>query len=73
VVKATVATNLVLGGPLTNSVTLTRQGRKLNMNYQLVGADGGSYRLAQQDRAKPPDFTVYHGGKKVLSGMFAFG
>ena len=72
-INATAATNLVLGGPLTNSVTLTRYGRKLNMNYRLVGADGGSYRLAQQDRAKPPDFTVYQGGKKVLSGMFAFG
>ena len=72
-INATAPTNVVLGGPLTNSVTLTRYGRKLNMNYRLVGADGGSYRLAQQDRAKPPDFTVYHGGKKVLSGMFAFG
>jgi hypothetical protein len=73
VINVTAPTNLVLGGPLTNSVTLTRYGRKLNMNYRLVGADGGAYRLAQQDRAKPPDFTVYHGGKKVLSGMFAFG
>jgi len=71
--NATAPTNVVLGGPLTNSVTLTRYGRRLNMNYRLVGADGGSYRLGQQDRAKPPDFAVYHGGKKVLSGMFAFG
>jgi len=73
VVKATAATNLVLGGPLTNSVTLSRYGRKLNMNYQLVGADGGSYRLAQLDPTKPPEFTVYHSGKKVQSGSFAFG
>lgn len=72
-INATAPTNVVLGGPLTNSVTLTRYGRKLNMNYRLVGADGGSYRLAQQGGAKPPDFTVYYGGKKVLSGMFAFG
>lgn len=72
-VNATAATNLVLGGPLTNSVTLARYGRKLNMNYRLVGADGGSYRLAQRGTATPPDFTVYHGGKKVLSGVFAFG
>ena len=43
------------------------------MNYRLKGADGGSYRLAQQDRSKPPEFTVYHGGKKVLSGKFEFG
>ena len=72
-INATTPTKVVLGGPLTNSVTLTRQGRKLNLNYQLVGADGGAYRLAQQDPAKPPEFTVYHGGKKVLSGLFAFG
>ena len=73
VVKATAATNLVLGGPLTNSVALTRYGRKLNMNYQLVGADGGSYRLAQQDRGRPPEFTVYHAGKKLQSAKFEFG
>jgi hypothetical protein len=72
-INATIPTTLVLGGPLTNSVTLSRQGRKLNMNYQLVGADGGSYRIAQQDRTKPPEFAVYHGGKKVLSGRFEFG
>jgi hypothetical protein len=71
--KATAPTNLVLGGPLTNSVTLTRYGRRLNMNYRLVGADGGSYRLAQQGGATPPDFAVYRGGKKILTGIFAFG
>lgn len=72
-INATTPTTLVLGGPLTNSVTLTRQGRRLNMNYQLVGADGGSYRLAQQDRSRPPEFVVYRGGKKVASGKFEFG
>jgi len=72
-INATAPTNFVLGGPLTNSVTLTRQGRKLNMNYRLVGADAGSYRLAQQDRSRPPEFVVYRGGKKVQSGKFEFG
>ena len=97
-VNARTATSLVLGGPLTNSVVLTRYGRRLMMNYQLKGADGGSYRMAQQpgavvvnegvaqgvgggsyrlaqqpDRTKPPEFTVYHGGRKVLSGQFQFG
>jgi hypothetical protein len=98
VVNATTATTLGLGGPLTNSVVLTRYGRRLLMNYQLKGADGGSYRMAQQlgavivnaglaqvvgggsyrlsqqpDRTKPPEFSVFHGGKKVLSGQFQFG
>lgn len=39
---------LTVGGPLTNSVTVHRQGRKLALNYQLVGA-GGAYQLANQD------------------------
>ncbi|MCX6923214.1 MAG: hypothetical protein NT154_08405, partial [Verrucomicrobia bacterium] len=73
VVKATTAANLVLGGPLTNWVALDRAGRKLSMSYQLKGADGGLYRLAQEDRNRPPEFTVYHGGKKALSGKFEFG
>jgi hypothetical protein len=59
--------------PLTNSVTLERSGRKLNMNYQLLGADGGAYRLAQVDRTTPPEFTVFRGGKKVMAGKFEFG
>jgi hypothetical protein len=73
VVKATAAANLVLGGPLTNWVVLDRQGRKLLMSYQIKGADGGSYFLAQQDRSQPPEFTVYQGGKKALAGKFEFG
>ena len=73
VVKATTATNLVLGGPLTNWVVLDCYGRKLFMRYQLKGVDGGSYRLAHQDRTQPPEFTVYYGGKKALSGKFEFG
>jgi hypothetical protein len=98
VVNATTSTTLGLGGPLTNSLVLTRYGRRLLMNYQLKGVDGGSYRMAQQpgavtvnagvaqgvgggsyrlaqqpDRANPPEFSVFHGGKKVLSGQFQFG
>jgi hypothetical protein len=72
-INATAPTNVFLGGPLTNSVTLVRQGRKLNMIYKLVGADGGAYWLLQQGAPKPPEFTVYHAGKKVQSGKFEFG
>ena len=66
VVKATAATNLVLGGPLTNSVILARSGRRLVMDYQLKGADGGPYRLAQAGPQVPPEFTVFRDGKKVV-------
>jgi hypothetical protein len=73
VIKTATATNLILGGPLTNWVVLDRAGRKLQMNYQLRGADGMYYRLAEQDRTRPPEFTVYYGGKKALAGKFEFG
>jgi hypothetical protein len=63
---------LTAGGPLTNSVSLSRQGRKLSLNYQLVGA-GGAYQLVNQDRLHPPEFAVYQGDKKVASGKFEFG
>jgi hypothetical protein len=64
---------LHMGGPLTNSVTASRQGQDLNLNYCLVGAGGETYQLARQDRSKPPEFAVYKGGKKIASGTFEFG
>jgi hypothetical protein len=63
---------LMAGGPLTNSASVSRQGRNLSLNYQLVGV-GGVYKLASQDRSHPPEFTVYQGDKKVASGKFEFG
>ena len=62
---------LVAGGPLTNSVTVSRRGRTLNLGYQLLGAGGESYRLlgARQE----PEFAAYRGGQKIASGRFQFG
>ncbi len=63
---------LTAGGPLTNSVSISRRGKYLSLNYQLVGA-GGPYQFVNQDRSHPPEFTVYQGDKKVGSGKFEFG
>jgi hypothetical protein len=64
---------LNMGGPLTNSVTVVKRGRTLSLDYQLLGA-GGGYRLAGPvDRTKPPQFTIYQGGKTIASGYFAYG
>ena len=71
VTENTTAT-LTVGGPLTNSVALSRQGRRLAMSYQVVGA-GGAYRMLNVDLAHPPEFTVYKGDKKLASGQFQFG
>jgi hypothetical protein len=49
-----------------------RQGKRLALNYRLIGV-GGAYQLVNQDRSHPPEFTVYHGDKKVASGKFEFG
>jgi len=72
-VKAPSASSLLLGGPLTNSVSLARHRKDLVLAYSLLGADGGSYRLAQQDAEKPPEFTIWRGGAKVDSGKFRYG
>jgi hypothetical protein len=63
---------LAVGGPLTNSVSISRQGKKLSLNYQLAGV-GGGYQLVNQDRSHPPEFAVYQGDKKIASGKFEFG
>ena len=63
---------LPVGGPLTNSVSVIAQGRKVWLVYELVGA-GGTYQLVNQDRAHPPEFTVYLGDTKIASGTFEFG
>jgi hypothetical protein len=63
---------LTAGGPLTNSVSVSRRGKYLSLDYRLVGA-GGPYQVANQDRSHPPEFTIYQGDQKVASGKFEFG
>ena len=55
------------GGPLTNSVTLSRRGRILVIDYRLTGAGGDEYRLVPADRTHPPGFVISQAGKVVRS------
>jgi hypothetical protein len=64
---------LTAGGPLTNSVSLSRQGKYLQLNYQLLGAGGEVYQLAQVDRSHPPAFVVYKAGRQIASDKFRYG
>lgn len=73
IINSTNAASLAVGGPLTNSVLLNRQGASLSLNYQLVGADGARYQLTRQDRSRPPRFAIYQAGKEIASGKFEFG
>jgi hypothetical protein len=64
---------LVAGGPLTNSVTANRRGKRLVLSYQLIGADGGPYRLQKDDQQTPPQVSIQANGRQVASGKFAYG
>jgi hypothetical protein len=64
---------LKIGGPLTNSVAVTRHGRDLQFDYRLVGAGGETYQAVNENRSHPPEFAVYKDGKKIASGAFEFG
>jgi hypothetical protein len=72
-VRAESPASLLAGGPLTNSVSINRRGKSLVLNYQLVGVDGGAYRLLNDPRTNPPSVTISHSGKQVTSGKFAYG
>ena len=71
IVSVTKPAMLAVGGPLTNSVAVNRQGRALNLSYQLLGAGGEASQLLGARRQ--PEFAAYRAGKKVASGKFEFG
>jgi hypothetical protein len=70
-----IATNqpatLVAGGPLTNTVAVTRRGNNLSLDYRLVGAGGEAYTLL--GRREAPAFAAFKGDAQVASGKFEFG
>ena len=65
--------SLVAGGPLTNSVEVKSQGQNLQLNYRLLGADGGAYQLPRPDYQHPPEFAVYQGTNRLATGKFQYG
>ena len=75
IVRADASVLLETGGPLTNQVMVERRGDSLVLSYRL--ADSGrralTYRLSNEDRNKPPGWTIRMGDKEVASGKFAFG
>ena len=61
------------GGPLENNVKVKREGNTLNLSYRLLDAGLREYRRLQDNRDKPPAFTVYRGNKKIVSDTFEYG
>jgi len=67
---------LAMGGPLTNSISVTRHGQDLKFTYRLIGAGGGDYKLWEYwrtHRDSPPQFSIYQGERKIASDKFEFG
>lgn len=70
-VSATSPALLEIGGPLTNTVSVSRRGGDLSFNYQLVGARSEAYQLL--GARQQPEFAVYKADKRIASGKFEFG
>ena len=64
---------LVAGGPLTNAVVAKSQGDSLQLNYQLLGVDGGAYKSPRLDPKRPPEFAVFQGTNRLATGKFQYG
>ena len=60
------------GGPLTNHVNLSRRGRMLRLNYELLGK-GGAYEMAMVNFEHPPEFRIQQGERTLVSGKFEYG
>jgi hypothetical protein len=56
---------------LKPTVSVTRQGRLLELDYALLDADGAAY--ATKDTSNPPRFTVFKDGQEIGSGSFEYG
>jgi hypothetical protein len=61
------------GGPLDNNVEVAREGNTLNLRYKLLDSGRREYQRLQDNREKPPAFTVYRGNKKIASDTFEYG
>lgn len=66
-------TSLKLGGPLNNTVGVTRSGRTLHFEYRLEGIGGEIYDDYSEDSDEEPELIVYKDGQKVTSGTFEYG
>jgi hypothetical protein len=66
---------LVVGAPLFPQVTVTRHGKFLEMDCELVDGSGRIYSWSNQlvTRPAPPWFTVYKDDKVIGSGSFEYG
>lgn len=61
------------GATVTPHVQVTRQGRLLKLDYQLLDANGKPQPIQSPDYSHPPRFTILQGDKELASGSFEYG
>ncbi len=71
--KADKLARLQAARPLNHQVKVTRMGRVLKLDYQLIGSDGKQYSLWDINDRSRPTFAVIHNGTQIGGGEFEFG
>ena len=64
-------TNAELAASLTPHVRVTRQGRVLKLDYELLDARG--MKSPPVDRNQKPHFKIYRDGQQIVAGDFEYG
>ena len=65
---------LTVGAPLEPQLELTRTGRIVQLDHQLLDADGRDYHFRGiGTRLDPPQFTVCRAERQIGSGSFEYG
>ncbi len=66
-------TQLKVGTPLSNTLTIARTGRVVSLGFETRGAGGEIYDELLTDYANPPGFVAYQNGQEIASGSFDYG
>lgn len=64
---------LKIGGPLKQTVTASREGVNLNLDYALQGVDHTNYSPDVLNRERRAQFEAYQGERRVGTGQFEYG
>lgn len=56
---------------LTPTVEASRQGRTLELDYELL--DAGGRDISSRDYGDRPEFVIYKNGRQIGSGTFEYG
>ena len=67
------AVDLVMGGPLRNSIKVEKRGVTAILDYKLEGIGGEEYQTMGRNLDNAPQFEVYQGDRLIASGKFEYG